>query len=103
MADYILPPGDVPELNMANYDEEGVAELNAWAIVADRYIEQLTRERNEYHTQARIAHAQIREAHAAMDAAGFPRLQPSGFPYELVGRVRAHVSGVNGLDRGQTR
>jgi hypothetical protein len=89
-----LDPGDCPELNLSNYDAEEVAELNGWAVQADACIERLTRERNEFHTQAQHAQAEIREAHAAMDAAGFPRLQPSNFPYSLTGRVRAGTHGV---------
>lgn len=94
-----LDPGDCPELNLSNYDADDVAELNGWAVQADACIERLTRERNEFHTQAQHAQAEIREAHAAMDAAGFPRLQPSTFPYSLTGRVRAGTNGVEGKSK----
>lgn len=82
-------PGDCPELNMSNYGHDDVDTLNAWAIQADACIERLTHERNELSTQAQHARAEMREAHAAMDVAGFPRPQPSKLPYSLVGRVRA--------------
>ena len=45
-------------------------------------------ERNENSTKAQFAEGEVQRAHETLDELGAPRLQPSGFPYSLVGRLK---------------
>ena len=47
----------------------------------------LERERNENAAKLHIANTEIREAHEHLDKIGIPRLQDSGRPFSLAGRL----------------
>ena len=48
----------------------------------------LERENNENATRLHISNLEIEEAHRQLDTMGVPRLQQSGLPFSLVGRLR---------------
>jgi hypothetical protein len=48
----------------------------------------LESERNENSTRANLAEGEVQRAHLILDELGAPRLQPSGFPCSLEGRLR---------------
>lgn len=50
-------------------------------------VAELEHDRNELALKERHARDDIQKAHEHLDAMGVPRLQPSGMPYSLAGRM----------------
>lgn len=59
-----------------------------------REIERSYMEANE---RARCAEAAIEDAHRLLDELGAPRLQPSGMPFSVAGRLRAVLDALQEL------
>ena len=66
----------------------------AHPMVMASKVRELERASYEHATQSRHAALEIEDAHRQLDKLGAPRVQPSGLPFSLIGRLRAMGSNV---------
>lgn len=61
----------------------------AHPMVMASKVRELEENYHEQATRARHAELEIADAHQQLDKLGAPRLQPSGLPFSMIGRLRA--------------